>query len=186
MFTRILRVIRGLLKTVGPTAAGAEGEYVNRLAAVLIVTGAGLAASAGIYNLGDYLSSVRLKRDSEAYAAFKAFVADLVRGQAGAASARATGEVYRNGDQNPRRLEGIGVHRRWNRRANLSECALTQATFTIRVSGACSRSNRSALVRSSPNSVVAAASALMQVEAVTVRLRTGPVRGSPVVGSSRW
>ena len=66
-------------------------ENVNRLAAVVIVTGAGLAA-AGASNLGDYLSSVRFERDSEQYAAFKAFVADLVRGQADAASARATGE----------------------------------------------------------------------------------------------
>ena len=75
-----------------PPRAHRKVNNVNRLAAVLIVTGAGLAVSAGASNLGDYLSSVRLERDSEGYAAFKSFVADLVRGQAGAASARATGE----------------------------------------------------------------------------------------------
>ena len=68
-------------------------KNVNRLGVLLIVTGAGLAASAGASNLGDYLPSVRLERDSDGYVAFNAFVADLVRGQAGTASARATGEA---------------------------------------------------------------------------------------------
>ena len=75
-----------------PPRAHRKVNNVNRLAAVLIVTGAGLAASAGSSNFGDYLSSVRLERDSEEYAAFKSFIANLVSGQAGAASAMATGE----------------------------------------------------------------------------------------------